>query len=187
MERSFIVTKESEYLQDLYETMRFSNQQNKFVKEFFIENGIEANIYLMGGNGCMNCPFEEYNKKEIRINIKPTENDLIKFSKMLCKPDENDLQAFRKTSKIAKEFSQRCVDEKIVINLYEPRISDYFDSLGCYGCSYSQFPSGEDLYIKVSSEHLGDTDIVEGFTEIKISDFYIAKEKYEKEKKSMNG
>ncbi|APC41550.1 hypothetical protein [Clostridium estertheticum] len=181
MERSFMVTKESKYLQDLNKVIVFSEQQREFVKKFFIEEEIETSVYMMGGNGFMNCSFEEYNKKGIRLSIQPSENDLIKFCKMLCKPDENNLYAFKKSSKISKEFSQKCVNEKIVINLSGPRISDYFESLGCYGCSYSQFPNGENLYIKVESKHLKETDVVEGFIEIKLSDFYIAKEKFESE------
>jgi hypothetical protein len=182
MERSFIATKESKYVQELNKYIELTKQQREFVKKFCSEKEIEANCYIVSGNGCMNVPFSEYSKNDICFSIEATENDLIKFGKMLCKIDDNGLNKFKKSSSIAKEFAQMCVDEKVVINLWSPRVSDYFESLGCYGCSYSQFPVGDDLYIKVSSEYLKDDDIIEGFTEIKTSDFYIAKEKFESEK-----
>ena len=179
MERSFIATKESEYVKDFDKYSELNNQQKEFVNKFFTEKGIEANCYRIGGNGSVNKPFNDYDKNNIGFSIIPTDNDLIKFSKMLCKPDNNDLCAFKKSSTISKEFAQKCVDENIVINLHSPRISNYFISLGWHGLSRSQFPVGDDLYIKVSSEHLEADDVVEGFTEIKLSEYYIAKEKFE--------
>ena len=181
MERSFIASKESKYVQDLNEYVEQNKQQKEFVRKFFIEKGIEANCFIVGGNGFMGVPFQEGDKKEITIDIEATENDLIKFSKMLCKVGENGLNKFKKSSSIAKEFAQKCIDEQIIINLWSPRISDYFESLGCNGCNYSHFPVGDDLYIKVSSKYLKETDVVEGFTEIKLSEYYIAKEKFESE------
>lgn len=181
MERSFIATKESEYVQELNKYIESGDQQKKIVKEFFIEKEIESSLFMVGGDGSVNSPFGECNKNGIRINIEPTKNDLIKFSKMLCKPDKNNMCSFKKNSIISKEFSQRCVDNQIVINLYPPRVSNYFESLerGIYGCSYSQFPDEDDLYIKISSKHLKENDLPNGFTEIKLSKFYIAKEKHE--------
>jgi len=180
MERSFIATKESKYNIDLHKYMVLVEQQRKFVKKFFIDKGIETTAYLVGGDGFMNRPFNEYEMKSIRLSIEPSENDLINFKKILCKPNKNHgLCTFKKNSSISKEFSQKCVDEQTVINLYSPRISDYFESLGYNGCSYTQFKYDDNLYIKIDSEYLGDSDTPEGFNEIKLSDFYIAKEKFD--------
>ena len=179
MERSFIASKESKYVQAFDKYIELGQQQKVFVNKFFNEKGIEATSYMIGGNGSVNKPFREYEKKDITFGIEPTENDLIKFDKMLCKPGKYDLCSFKKSSSISKEFGQKCIDEEIVINLYSPRISDYFTSLGCHGLSRSQFPIGDSLYIKVTSEYLKKEDTPEGFTEIKLSEYYIAEEKLE--------
>lgn len=179
MERSFIATKESKYVQDWDKYLELREQQNEVVKEFFTEKGIETNCYRVGGNGSVNKPFSNYNEKEIGLDIEPTENDLVKFGKMLCKPMSNGLCSFRKNSSISKEFAQKCVEEQIVINLYSPRMSDYFKSLGYHGLTRSQFPIGNDLYVKVTSEYLNEEDTPEGFTEIKLSEYYLAEEKLE--------
>lgn len=178
MERSFIATKESKYAQELNEYIKLTKQQREFVKEFFIEKGIEANCFIVRGNGFMNIPFNEYDKKDICLSIEATENDLTKFGKTLCKPSDG-LYTFKKSSSIAKEFANECIDKRVVINLWSPRVSDYFKSLGHRGLSYSQFENEDVLYIKVDSEYLKEDDIPEGFVEIKTSDFYIAKEEYE--------
>lgn len=174
MERSFIVTKESKYFQDYSRFSEKNEQQKAFVKEFLIEKDIEGSTYIVSGDGMMNVPFSEYNKSEITLSIEPTENNLAKFSKMLCKEDRYDMCAFKKSSKIAKEFSQKCVDELIPINLYNPRINDYFVSLhnGIYGCSSQSFPFNDIVYLKISSEHLKEDDTPYGFTEIKLSEYY---------------
>lgn len=183
MERSFIATKESEYVKSLNEYMKLGKQQNEFVKKFFNEKGIETSIYMVSGDGSVNRPFEEFNKKEIKLSIQPSEDDLYNFPKILCAPNKNNgLYTFKKSSSISKEFSQKCIDEQIIINLYAPRASEYFSTLGFHGCSYTQFPSGEDLYIKVESKYLKENDTPEGFNEIKLSEFYIAKEKFELER-----
>jgi len=179
MERSFIAAKESKYVQDINRQIELGNQQREFIKKFFIEKGIEANLYIVSGDGSINQPFDEDDKKEIGLRIEPTNNDLIKFNKMLCKPSKHNLCAFKKSSTIAKEFSQRCVDEQIIINLHSPRISSYFKSLGYHGLTRSQFPVADEFYIKIESEYLTKEDTPEGFTEIKLSEYYIAEEKRE--------
>lgn len=181
MERSFIASKESKYVQDWDKYLEFREQQNEVVKEFCVEKGIEANCYRVGGNGSVNKPFSNYNEKEIGFDIEATENDLVKFGKMLCKPMSNGLCSFRKNSTISKEFAQKCVEKQIVINLHSPEMRHYFKTLGFNGYTRSQFPIGDNLYVKVASEYLKEEDIPEGFTEIKLSEYYIAEEKLDKE------
>lgn len=174
MERCFIVTKESKYFKDYEEFSKKEEQQSEFCKKFLDENSVEGNTYMVGGNGFMNVPFTESDKSEIGLSVEPTENNLSKFNKMLCKPGRHGLCSFKKSSKISKEFSQECVDEKIVINLYSPRVSDCFVSLkhGMYGCSSQRFSYEDNLYIKIGSEHLAADDTPDGFIEIKTSEYY---------------
>lgn len=182
MERCFIVSKESDYFKDLEIYIENCEEQRQFIIKFFKEKGIEASQYIVGGDGFVNCPFNEYSKKSIKLRIVPTDKDFVNFGKMLCKKDERGLCAFRKSSSIGKEFTQRCIDEKVVINLYPPRVSDYFQSLGFMRCSYEQFKHNDKLYLKVSSERLKENDTPEGFKEIKLSEYYLIKEEYEKNK-----
>lgn len=115
MERSFIASKSSKYVESLDKYRRLGKQQQELINRFFTEKGIEADGYLVSGNGFVDKPFNENDKKDITISIVPSENDLVKFAKMLCKPSGNHgLYAFKKSSSIAKEFSQKCIEEQII-------------------------------------------------------------------------
>jgi hypothetical protein len=181
MERAFIATKESKYVQDYDKVMDLAKQQRKFVAAFLKEIGAEATRFYLHGNGMVGVPFKEYEKSDIILSIIPTDNDLIKFGKILSKPDQHDLCSFRRNSKIGKEFAQKCVDEEIIINLHHLDFRDYFESLGFAAYSMQQFKQDENFYIKLISEYLKEDDTPVGFTEIKISEFYRIKEEYEKE------
>ncbi|MCD3321677.1 hypothetical protein G8V07_14620 [Clostridium botulinum D/C] len=185
MERYFMVQEESKYMQALNKYMKLEEQQRKFVNRFFKENNIEAYKYDLSGTGFMNTPFNEDDKNEITLRIIPTENDINNFNNILCKADEHGLCQFKKSSKLSKDFAQQCIDNKIPINLHLPRVSDYFESLsyGFYGCSYEQFEYNNKLYLKVESRYLKENDTPKGFIDIKASEFYIAKEKEERENK----
>ena len=183
MERSFIVSKESTYREDFDKYVGMVEQQKKFINSFFNEKGITANEYKIHGNGSCNSPFKEYEKSDIRLSIVPTEEDLITYGKNLNKPNDYDLCYFKKNSKISKEFAQRCVDEQIVINIYRPRVSDYFKSLGGFrGCSRQQFEYEGKLYLKVESDSLDKDDTPKGFEEIKLSEYHLAEEEFEANK-----
>lgn len=181
MERSFIISKESKYYIDYEKHLAKAEEQREFVIKFFNEKSIEANKYIVGGDGFVNKPFSKYEKSNVTLSIDPTENDLNKFGKMLTKPNHKrcGLCSFKKNSTIAKEFAQKCVDEKIVINLWKPRIGDYFQSLGFYGCGWQRFSYNDTLYIKVQSDYLKSNDTPDGFIEIKLSEYYKAKEEYD--------
>ena len=86
---------------------------------------------------------------------------------------------FRTNSTITKEFQQRCIDEKIIINLYRPNIRDYFKSIK-FSRTISTLIKVEDaFYLKISSEDFEKDDTPEYFTEIKASEFYKIKEEAE--------
>ncbi|CAG7840020.1 hypothetical protein CLOHAE12215_01436 [Clostridium haemolyticum] len=178
MERYFIVQEESAYGKDLNKYIKIAKLQKQFINEFFNENNIEAHKYEISGNGSVNKPFNEDDKNEITLRIIPTENDMNNFNNILCKADEHGLCQFKKMSKLSKDFTQQCIDNKIPINLHLPRISDYFESLsyGLYGCGYEQFKYNNKLYLKVESRYLKENDTPKGFVDIKASEFYLAKE-----------
>lgn len=180
MERAFIISEESSYFQQWQEYCKTADKQKEFINRFFKENEIEATTYMVSGTGLCGVPFNEDSKKDIWLYIDPTENDLLKFEKILTKPNSrHGLRAFKKTSKISKDFAQKCIDKQIVINLYEPRVSSYFKSLGYMGCGYTLLPYNGELYIKVDSNYLKTDDTPEGFKEIKLSEFYKIKEEFE--------
>lgn len=174
MERAFIVTSESEYFKDYAKFLEKNEEQRAFINKFFNEKGIDGNTYIVGGNGMMNVPFSESDKSEIGLRVESTEINLSKFGKMLCKEDQNGLCAFKKSSKIAKEFADKCVDLRIPINLYSPRVGDYFASLrhGIYGCSSERFLLDDIIYLKIISEYITADETPEGFTEIKLSEYH---------------
>lgn len=183
MERSFVVEKESKYAKAFDEYIKGSEQQREIINKFFNKKGIESNEFIVSGDGFINIPFGEDSKSDIALYINPTENDLIKFGKLLKKPNKNHgLCGFKKNSNITKEFAQSCIDNKVVINLYKPRVSDYFISILYRGCNLQQFQHNDNMYLKISSDYLKEDDTPEGFKEIKLSEYYKIKEEYEENK-----
>lgn len=184
MERAFKLNKESDYVKRLHQCKEYDKQQRDFIVRFFEEHGIESTYFKMGGNGGVNCPFKEYEKKSISLYISD-DSDLEKFSNMLCKPvyygDKKMLQ-FKKNSKIAKEFTDRCIEEQIIINIHKPSPRDYFENLWS-GYSYTQLEYEDILYLKIDSNNLSENELPEGFEEIKISEFYKIMEEYDESDK----
>ena len=150
-----------------------------FVKEFFKKSGVETREFYIGGDGRVGIPFDDYDKKNITLSIVPTERDINNFGKDLLKPDQIGLRAFRKSSKFAKVFAQKCIEEQIIINIYHLDMRDYFKSIDCASYSYSRIPCEEGFYLKIESHGLNESEIPEGFKEIKLSEFYKAKEEFE--------
>jgi hypothetical protein len=177
MEKSFIATSESKLTKDLNAYYEMAQSQREFINKFFSEHGIEANKYLVSGSGGVCCTFDDWNKSEITLSIDPTDSDIQKFGSTLSKPSQQTgLCKFRKTSKIGKIFAQRCVDEKIIINLWGPRIGDYFRSINMMGASWERLKKDDSYYIKIDSNYLKEGDIPEGFIEIKLSEYHRIRE-----------
>ncbi|MFC0903917.1 hypothetical protein ACFHWD_04325 [Clostridium sp. MT-14] len=182
MEKCFIANEESKYNRDWKKYLHMVDKQRKFVNNFLKQKGINSQSYMVRGGGFVNIPFEESNKKDISLYIEPTKENLEQFSKQLCKPDKYNMCKFKQSSRINKEFAQLCIDNKVIINLYQPRVGDYIESLYRYGID--QFPYDDKLYFKINSESLTEeTNVPEDWQEIKCSEFYITKEKYEQQKK----
>lgn len=181
MERCFIATKESELLKDYKKYESLLSEQRKLINDFFKEKGIESEEFLINGEGFYNVPFEEHRKSGISLHILPTQNDIENFGAMLKKTNGyNGLRSFKKNSKIAKEFAQKCVERKIVINLYKPNTGDHFDSIGLYGYRQEAFIFNDETYVKIESDFLKKDDTPKGFVEIKQSQYCLAKEELEK-------
>jgi hypothetical protein len=179
MEKSFMVSKESEFIKAYENYVQELDNQKDFINAFFKKHNIETTVYMIRGNGFVNQPFKEYSKSDISLYIEPTENDISKFGKTLSKPKNNGLRSFRSNSIISKEFQNECVKEEIVINLYHPTPREYFSSLGYAGFNWSFFKSNDTYYMKITSERLENSDIPNGFSEIKLSEFYKAREEFE--------
>lgn len=182
MEKAFKVTKNSKYYKDFTKYMELVESQRKFVKGFFETNNIKAKNYYIGGNGFFNVPFE--NESNINLYIIPTENDNENYGKQLTKPDDRGLCRFKKTSKIRKLFARGCVENKIVINIADIDLRDYF-SMDWQGYSQTRIPCEEGYLLKVKSNGLKDGDIPQGFEEIKLSEFHLALEEYEENRKGI--
>lgn len=182
MERCFIATNDSKYVKDCMKYNGLLWQQMEFIKSFFLEKGIESVYYDLGGDGLCGVPFEEYEKSNITLSIDPTENDRNKFGKILTKPNKHGLCSFKKNSNILKEFAQKCVEEKVIVNLWKPRVGDCFNQLGYRGYSMAQFGHNDTIYIRIESDFLEKDEIPEGFIEIKLSEYYKAKEEMESNK-----
>ena len=179
MERAFIIEKESKYYRMLNIYEQYMNEQIKVVNDFFNKKGIESTEYYMGGNGRCNAPFYHWEKEEIYLYIIPTDNDLTNFKTSFNKPLENGLRKLRKNSELLKEFQQICIDEQIIINIIEPNLRDYFQSLGYKGYHQTRFIKNNNLYLLVESDYLDKKEIPKNFIEIKLSEFYKIKESLE--------
>lgn len=185
MERAFKLNKESDYSKRLDQCKEYDKQQRDFIIKFFAEHGIESEYYKISGNGGVNCSFKERDKKDICLYISPTENDLKNFKNILCKPTQygnKTMNRFKTNSNIGKELADGCVKEEIVINIHMPSPRDYFKELWC-GYSYTQFEFDNKLYVKIDSKNLKGDELPEGFTEIKLSEFYKVMEEYDEKNK----
>lgn len=182
MEQFFIITKESEYFKDFQKFCEDEKKQKHFINEFFKDNDIEGNQYIMGGDGMVNHPFYERDKDEIKLSIEPNEHNLNKFGKMLRKKNKHGMCTFKKNSNIAKDFAQKCIDNEIIVNLYDPSIRDYFDirDLIFYKGHTSRLLHNDKLYIKMQSEYpknIEKESLPKGFIDIKGSEYYSIIEK----------
>lgn len=181
MERAFLVTKESKYYKDLEEYINMVNRQKKFVKDFFKNNNINAEEYVIRGDGSCNCPFGEYDSKEIQLSIVPSKEDLDLYKKQLTKIDNRGLCRFKANSKIAKLFAQECIENEVIINILSLDLRDYFKIDWIYGYSFQRVPCQEGYYLNISSEGLKEDDNPVGFMPIKLSEFYKKLEEYKED------
>lgn len=182
MEKAYIVTKESDYYKDLEKYVKEVQQQKKLVFKFLRDNGIKAKKYYLHGDGYCNKPFSEDDKKEIQLMIYPTEEDKIILKKQLSKVNNYGLCNLKRNAKISKQFAQYCIDNKIIINLYEPKVHDYFKD-DIFNYTVSRFKNNDNLYVKINNNQTNENiEASKGFIEIKLSEFYKKLEEFEDER-----
>lgn len=154
-----------------------SKKRNELIISFFKTHGIEGSEYYISGNGFCNTPFEEEDKMKIILCI--SEENADKFAQHLKKKSicPRTVQ-FKKSSKILKEFQQKCVEKKIIINLERIRVGEYFEELQYGGYSTDGlYEKDGDYYLKISTTKFETlTPNTTGFEEIKGSEFYKIKE-----------
>jgi len=178
MDRAFKVLPDSDYGKKMEKLRENTKKQKEFVYGFLKEKWIEATEgYYLTGDGFVNVPYKDHEKGDITLYIVPTESDLEKFGKMLKKPIQEKLQGFKKNSAIMKELANKCIEEKVIININEPWLRDYF-KLSWQAYNSSRFSCEEGLFIKINSDQLKAEDNPEGFEEIKLSEFYGIVERY---------
>lgn len=178
MERAFKILPNSDFGKRMNTYRENRKAQREFVSNYFKGKDIETKEFCLSGYGFINKSFKDCDKGDITLYIVPTESDLEKFGKMLKKPIEYKMQGFKKNSAIMKEFANRCVEEKIIVNIYAPSARDYLN-LGFQAYSYSTFNCEEGFFVKIDSDQLKENDNPEGFEGIKLSEFYKLIEKYE--------
>ena len=161
MERYFQVTGQS----SLYnEYMEYKNNQqvvHSISKEFMNAQGIETNVYA---NQCD------------KFYIVPTEKDLDKFGKSLCKSIGEGLMAFKTNSKVGKAWVKTLEEKQFKIK-NKPYVG--FSFRNCMGKNRSRiFAIDSVVYCSFQNEHDFD-DVPDGFVELKASEFWKIVEDYE--------
>ncbi|MGL4454070.1 MAG: hypothetical protein ACRCTZ_23210, partial [Sarcina sp.] len=121
--------------------------------------------------------FKESDKKDIRLEIDPTVEDELTFKGQLNKTRTREgRRSFRKSSKLLKKFQDECVKNKVVVNICDVDMRDYFKGMGLKGYSRSIVICEDCYYLKLSSDYLKADDTPDGLEEIKMSEYYKIKE-----------
>jgi len=161
MERYFEVTKQSNLYNQYMEYKDNQEVMHNISKEFMDTQGIETN---------------EYANQSDKFYIVPTEKDLDKFSKSLCKSVGEGLMAFKTNSKVGKTWV-KALEEKQVKIKYKPYVGRSFRN--CMGKNRSRiFAIDSVVYCSFENEYDFE-DTPEGFVEIKASEFWKIVEDYE--------
>lgn len=180
MEKFYVVTNE-DFLSSIKKYKDAESERRQLITRFFEENGIDGDLYYIGGTGCVGVPFEKYSKKDINLCISNTENNSSKFANQLKKDIlDPDMRQFKKSSSILKEFQDICVKDGIVINNHDVRVGDCFAELAYMGYSLMKFEHDGKYYLYISTNKVDPiTPLYDGFEEIKGSEFYRVKEMVE--------
>lgn len=186
MEKFYIVTNQK-FLEEIEEYKKNRLRQNEFIKRFFAEKGIKGIGYCISGDGRINAPFEERDKRDITLYIESCPENNALFASQLKKErifdDGSKMREFRKNSPIMKEFQDLCIKENLVINVSFHREGDYFKGHLFGGYSVTRFECDGNYYLRIETDRESLIPAYDGFNEIKGSEFYVAKEKFEKQEK----
>lgn len=172
---------------DFIKESRFLEKAKKdryqMINDFFEEHGIDGDYYYFSGNGSVNKPFSENEKRGICLSISLTEQNKKNFGDQLKKnPCRNGLFDFKKSSPILKSFQDACIERQVIVNLWDSFIGDYFSELHFGGFSHRHFEINGKMYLEIDSNRYDSvTPEKEGFTEIKASTFFEALEEREEQ------
>lgn len=182
MEKFYIV-KCDDYLKAIEKDKAVNEARSEFVKDFYTRHEIDDTSYYFGGNGGVNKPFGEWEKDSISLMIEATEKNIEKFGPQFKNAPIDGMRAFRKNSVLLKEFQDECVAKQIIVNIYETRTGDYFKGLEYGGYTHQRFVIDGVMYLRIHTDSYGGKEfepIKQGFEEIKASDYYLEKERYER-------
>ena len=175
MEKFYIINN-TNFLNELRNYRKADRIRNAFIKEFYESHNIEGKSYYMRGDGRVNCAFSEFNKTDISLYIPDNGKNVEQLGKWLKVPRLDGLRELKKSSSLLKEFQEECIEKEIVINLWYPRIGDYFQEIQYGGYKSSNFEYEGITYLSIDANVDSLTPKEEGFTEIKGSEFYKALE-----------
>ncbi len=182
IEKYYIVENE-DFLKKVRFFEKARKDRNQLIVEFFKEHGIDGDSYYFSGDGYVNEPFSEEEKRKICLSIDLTEKNERNFGNQLKKnPCRNGLYSFKKSSPVLKAFQDICIERQVIISLWDHFIGDYFLELHFGGFSSEFFENNGVTYLKVvTSRHGSITPQNKGFTEIKASEYFKTLEELEGE------
>lgn len=175
-EVAYRISKDSDYVKEYARYERDEERRLELCEKFAKEKGITGSKFAIAGDGSVNMPFNENQKKSIYFFIEDNEHNNERFKDSLKKKSSlsRALRVFSRNSKISKEFAKRCIDEGIVVNNHNPNAWAYLEDLKRLNSEYkySLFESGDFMYMKIDMGRSIDITAPEGFEEIPVSEFY---------------
>lgn len=170
MERFYKIRKGSEFYKEYFDYLENTVNVNEVVKEFMATNNIDTSEYYP----CTNVLY-----------IVPTAKDVEKFDMVLSKEIGNNLRPFKKTSKINKAWVELLKSKNLKV-LEKPNLCFIFNVCGKY--STRLFHIEDELYCSMKTHYAFESPEIEGFIEIKASEFFkiIEDEESKRAAKSMS-
>lgn len=152
MEKYYLVDKNSILYKRYYDYVNHKIEIAPLIEKFKLENFIEAQLHAT---------------TQKTFYIVPSDEDLKKFDSKLTKENSNGLRAFKKNSKIGKEYIKLLEKNNIEI-IERPDVYFYFRTPGRF--NYRLFHAHDSLYCSYGSDLEFKTP--KGFKEIKASKFF---------------
>lgn len=186
-EVAYRISKDSDYAKEYARYERDEKRRLELCEKFAKEKGITGSKFAIAGDGSVNMPFNESQKRNIYFFIEDNELNRERFKGSLKKKSSlsRALRVFSRNSEISKEFAKRCIDECIVVNNHNPDAWAYLEDLKRLNSKYkySLFESKDFMYMKIDMERSIDITAPEGFEEIPVSEFYFIYENLKEGKK----
>ncbi len=183
MIEKYYIVENPDFIKESRFLKKAKKDRNQLIVDFFEEHRIDGDYYYFSGDGSVNKPFSEGEKRDICLSISLTEQNKKNFGDQLKKnPRRNGLFDFKKSSPILKAFQDACIESQVIVNLWDSFIGDYFSELHFGGFSHRNFEINGKMYLEIVSNNYDSvTPEKEGFTEIKASTFFEALEELEEQ------